>query len=221
MWETCRLPEQTKRAILDYFILGVPVYRLRFKRLANRKTIERFLSHVRRVLARHEGCRAPFDGAVELDESTFGGRRPGKRGWGARGKIIVLGILQRNGRVKVFPVPRRRQRTVLPLVSPHTRPGSLYFTDNWSAYASLAIRGDHVVVRKEKGKPLGRDHLNGIEGFWSDARHWLHQYRGVHQKFFHLYLGEISFRFNERENDLFPKILKLLRESDADVIRES
>lgn len=73
------------------------------------------------------------------------------------------------------------------------------------------MRGGHVVITKEKGRPKGRDHINGIEGFWSYAKHWLYHYRGVPKKFFHLYLAEISFRFNEREHDLFPLIIKLLK----------
>ena len=27
-----------------------------------------------------------------------------------------------------------------------------------------------VESREEKGRPLGRDHINGIEGFWSYAK---------------------------------------------------
>ncbi|MBI4133210.1 IS1595 family transposase [Candidatus Uhrbacteria bacterium] len=212
------MPDRIKRRLLDYFILGVSVYRLRWKHLGNRKTIERFFQIIRAILAIHEGCQEAFGGSVELDESTFGGRRRGKRGWGAAGKIIVFGILKRNGRVKVFPVPKRRKRVVFPLIRKHTKPGSLYFTDDWSAYASLAVRGDHIVVRKEKGRPVGRDHINGIEGFWSYAKHWLYHYRGVHKRFFHLYLGEISYRFNERETDLFPKIFNLLQTTDADTL---
>jgi transposase len=65
---------------------------------------------------------------------------------------------------------------------------------------------------------------NGIEGFWSYAKHWLYHYRGVPEKFFHLYLGEISFRFNHRNEDLFPLALKLLRRtpltlSGGDLVR--
>jgi transposase len=33
-----------------------------------------------------------LDGDLELDETMFGGHRPGKRGWGAAGKRIVFGI---------------------------------------------------------------------------------------------------------------------------------
>ena len=40
-----------------------------------------------------------FEGSVELDESYFGGQRKGRRGRGAAGKVVVFGILKRNGRV--------------------------------------------------------------------------------------------------------------------------
>ncbi|WP_253912955.1 transposase [Ralstonia pickettii] len=79
------------------------------------------------------------------------------------------------------------------------------------AYATLRLRGDHVVVRKEKGKPVGRNHINGIEGFWSYAKNWLYPYCGVPSKFFHLYLGEICYRFNHRDEDLKPLLRKLLQ----------
>jgi len=42
-------------------------------------------------------------GEIEMDETMFGGRRPGKWGWGASGKSIVFGIYQRNGKVLTFP----------------------------------------------------------------------------------------------------------------------
>ena len=46
-------------------------------------------------------------------------------------------------------------------------------------------------------------HINGIEGFWSYAKTWLYHYRGVPRQYFHLYLKEIEFRFNHRNEDLF------------------
>lgn len=110
-------------------------------------------------------------------------------------------------------VPNRKYRTILPLIEAKTKPGSLYFTDDYQAYGKLALRGSHVVVKKEKGVPKGRDHINGIEGFWSYAKHWLHTYRGVHKKFFPIYLGEISYRYNHRNADLVPEITRILRQS--------
>lgn len=75
----------------------------------------------------------------------------------------------------------------------------------------IKMRGEHVLIRKEKGKPVGRDHINGIEGFWSYAKNWLYPYRGVPQKFFQLYLAEVCYRYNHREQDLKPLLSKLLQ----------
>ena len=118
-------------------------------------------------------------GLVEADETMFGGRRVGKRGWGATGKGIVFGLYQRDGQVLTFPVSGRSRAEILPLLLGHTHPGRLYYADDWHAYTSLSVRGNQVVVSKGKGQPKGRDHIKGIEGFWSDAKHWLYQYRGV------------------------------------------
>lgn len=126
--------------------------------------------------------------------------------------MIVLGILKRNAVVRVFLVKGRGRAELTNLIVSHTLPDSLYYVDDWQAYASLAVRGEYV-VSKEKGRPRGRDRINGIEGFCSYAKHWLYMYRGVLQKFFHLYLGEISLRFNHRNEDLRPLITGLLQQT--------
>lgn len=210
VWSSSRLTEAEKRSLLEKFVLGVPAYRYRFRGPASLPTMERFFRKIREALAHHEDCRKPFRGKIECDESSVGGHRRGKRGWGAAGKTIVLGIMQRNGLVRVFPVPARKRRYILPLILQTTRPGSLYYTDDWQAYGSLSLRGEHVVITKQKGRPRGRDHINGIEGFWSYLKHWLYHYRGVPRKYLHLYLGETSFRFNYRNQDIYPLIYKLL-----------
>jgi len=98
-----------------------------------------------------------------MDEAMFGGKRSGKRGWRASGKTIVFGIYQRNGKVLTFPISSRARETMMPYITRYTKTGSLYYTDDWFAYISLPIRGNHVVVLKEKGIPKKRrDHINSI-----------------------------------------------------------
>ena len=158
----------------------------------------------------HEGSLSELSGEIEMDEAMFGGRVPGKRGWGAAGKRMVFGLYQRNGKVLAFPVTNRGTQDLLPLMTRHAKAGSLYYTDDWHAYTFLDIRGNHVVIKKDKGKPKGRDHINGIEGFWSYAKHWLYHYRGVPKKNFHLYLKETEWRFNHRNENVVTLLRKLL-----------
>ena len=97
------------------------------------------------------------------------------------------------------------------LIKKHTRKGSLYYTDDYTAYASLSMRGKHKVVSHGRDEYVRDDaHINGMEGFWSYAKAWLYNYRGVPKQYFHLYLKEIEFRFNNRDKELFPKLTDLL-----------
>jgi transposase len=153
-----------------------------------------------------------LSGEIEMDETMFGGKRAGKRGWGAVGKHMVFGMFQRQGNVLTFPITSRGKQEMVPLMTTYTDPGSLYYTDDWHAYTFLDIRGHHVVIRKEKGRPKGRNHINGIEGFWSYAKHWLYQYRGVPSHHFHLYMKEIEWRFNHRNENLVKTLRKYLNQ---------
>ena len=55
--------------------------------------------------------------------------------------------------------------------------------------------------------------INGIEGFWSYAKTWLYHYRGVPKSYFELYLKEIEFRFNHRNENIFRILTKMMVES--------
>lgn len=165
IWDSVRLPlpSATKHRLLELFVLAVPSYRQRFRSGASAASRERFYRFVRACCAVVEQLREPFEGAIECDETTFGEARKGKRGWGAGGKVIVFGLVKRNGQVKAMPIAAHDRASVMTHIEAHTREGALYYTDEWQAYATLRLRGEHVMIRKEKGRPVGRDHINGIE----------------------------------------------------------
>lgn len=213
IWQQSRIPPYWKGRLLEFFCLGVPTYRLRFQVSLDPKTVQRWFRILRETIYNQAIKElAAADGVIEMDETMSGGKRKGKRGWGAQGKVIVFGIYQKNGKVLTFPVSSRAKATLRPLITNHTKAGSLYYTDDWFAYTFLPIRGDHVVVTKDKGIPKGRDHLNGIEGFWSYAKHWLYHYRGIPKEHFHLYLKEVEWRFNHRHDNLVLLARKLLNQ---------
>ena len=218
LWQATRISPYWKGRLVEFFCLGVPAYRLRFQVPLNPKTVQRWYRILREAIYQEQmKVLSALSGEIEMDETMFGGKVPGKRGWGAAGKHMVFGIYQRNGRVLTFPIASRGNRDLVPLMTNHTKAGSLYYTDDWHAYTFLDIRGNHVVIRKEKGRPKGRDHLNGIEGFWSYAKHWLYHYRGVPRKYFHLYLKEVEWRFNHRTENLVALLRIML---DQRVVKE-
>jgi transposase len=82
-------------------------------------------------------------GEIELDEAYFGGRRKGKRGRGARGKSIVFGLLERDGRVYTSVVEHVSKEELMSIIRKKTRNGSVYYTDTFRSYNSLKRLGKH------------------------------------------------------------------------------
>jgi len=160
----------------------------------------------RAILAQEEP--ALLRAEVEADESYFGGRRRGRRGRGALGKIPVFGILERRGRVEVTVVPDVTQRTLLAATVRVVKRGSLVYTDQFGGYDTLTFSGyQHLRVEHAQRFSHGRVHINGLEGFWSYAKEKLAKHHGVSPHRFPLYLYEMQFRYNHRRADLFDLLL--------------
>jgi transposase len=169
---------------------------------------QRFMAYRRWMAAGAEADARPLAGEIECDESYFGGRRRGtRRGRGATHKVVVLGILERQGRVCTVVVPQADEATLLRELAQRALKGAVFYTDRFRSYHSLKRYGkplpvDHSVEYVRPGRRYQR-HINGIEGFWSYAKERLQKYHGVSRRHFPLYLKEREFRFNHRRDDLF------------------
>lgn len=146
--------------------------------------------------------KRPLLGELELDESYFGGRRKGKRGRGAAGKVAVFGILERAGRVYTVAVPDCKKETLMAKIEASTVKGSVYYTDEFTSYNDLARLGKHVPIDHGEVFADGEAHINGIEGFWSYAKRPHRLCHGVDRESFPLYLAEYEFRYNHRDDHL-------------------
>ena len=158
-----------------------------------------FYRKIRMVISHHLALAADeiFDGAVELDESYFGGHRKGRRDRGAAGKIVVFGILKRQGRVYTIVVDNAKSETLLPTIKKKIMPDSIVYTDSLSSYNKLDMSGfTHYRINHPKEFADRQNHINGIESFWNQAKRVLRKYNGIDRKSFPLFLKECEFRFN-------------------------
>jgi len=141
-----------------------------------------------------------FDGEVEVGKSYFGGHRKGKRGRGAAGKVAVLGLLKRNGKVYTVTVANTQSSALLPIIREKVRPDSVVYTDCHSAYNVLDVSGfNHLRINHRTCFADRQNHINGIENFWSQAKRHLRKFNGIPKKHFELYLKECGWRFNNNE----------------------
>ena len=75
------------------------------------KTAWRMGQQIRDLMGTVDGFEM-LKGHVELDEAYVGGRRPGKRGRGAEGKTIVMGLKERDGRLQTEVIPNVKKDTL-------------------------------------------------------------------------------------------------------------
>ena len=107
-----------------------------------RNTAALFFTKIRRLIAEYpeQKMSEAFEGAVENDESYFGGKRKGIRGRGAAGKIAVFGILKLGGSVYAQMIANCGQSELVPIIRRKVSPASVVFSDSWGGYALCSWR---------------------------------------------------------------------------------
>jgi transposase len=152
-----------------------------------------------------------LSGEVEVDESYFGGRRKGKRGRGAAGKVPVFGLLERHGKVQVTVVRDVTAESLLNETVKKVRRGSIVYTDRYRGYDALMFCGyRHLCVDHGKYFAAGKVYINGLEGFWSYAKERMAKFHGVSKEYFPGYLNEMAFRYNHRHENIFHLLVKII-----------
>ena len=152
--------------------------------------------------------RDRLHGTVEVDETLVGGPKPGKRGRGASGKVLVLvavedreGTKQKGiGRIRLRVITDASGPTLERAVTEMVEPGSTVRTDGWTGYNGLKGKGyKHIVVQHQEEEP-GQDPTPLVHRVASLLKRWLlgiHHGR-VESSHLHYYLDEFTFRFNRR-----------------------
>jgi transposase-like protein len=156
---------------------------------------------------------ADFDGLlaghVQADEAYVGGRRSGgKRGRGAPGKTIVMGMIEEGGNIVTQIIPDVKKPTLRAVVNANVEKGSVVSTDELMSYGLLTGDGYiHGAVKHAAKEWTHYDYkqgvthsTNSVEGFWrlfkASVRSTHIQISGKHMQ---RYLDEFTFRANHRE----------------------
>lgn len=169
-----------------------------------------------------------FEGIVEVDETYLGGQKKNKRksqlrkdqkiygkeskkGFGTT-KQPVFGILARNGKVYAELVNNTEAKDLIPIITKRVKSGTRVCSDTWRAYTGLATKGyvHRTVEHQKKEYTKGKNHINGLEGFWGYLKRQLASRGGIRRKKLPLYLAEYVWRYNNRRLTVEKQIKKLL-----------
>lgn len=92
-----------------------------------------------------------------------------------------------------------------------TRTGAVSVTEAFRGWQSLNRYGPHRTGNHAKtlGSRWTKNHSNGIEGVGRAAKHSLYPYRGVSKYHFPMYLNEVAYRFNHRQENVCKEFLQI------------
>src|SRR5579859_6817012 len=196
-----RLSRGVQRSLLGHFVAGVTARSAAELVGINRNSAILFYHKLREIIAHELDVATPsLSGAIEVDESYFGGHRKGKRGRGAAGKVPVFGLLKRNGLVHAVMIASTQSDVLVGIIRKHVQPDSVVYTDSYRSYDVLDVSEFHHrrINHRDAFVQGKHTHINGIENFWSQAKRHLRRYNGIPRHHFHLFLKEAEWRFNYR-----------------------
>ena len=121
----------------------------------------------------------------------------------------MFGILRRGGKVYTKVVNDTKAITLMPLITRKIAPDSVVYLDCYRSYHALDVSDFyHERINHSKLFATGKNHINGIENFWNQAKRVLRKYNGIPKESFPLFLKECEFRFNYGTPKQQLKILK-------------
>ena len=191
-----------QESLIEHFVVGTPALSTSVILNMNRNTVWLYFRKLREIIMYELDKESDeiFFGEIEVDESYFGGKRKGKRGRGAKAKVPVFGLLKRGGNVYTKIIPDASSKTLIPIIERKVVPDSIVYSDCWKGYNALDVSEfKHMRINHSKLFADQKNHINGIENFWNQAKRHMRKFNGIPKDSFVLYLKECEWRFNHSD----------------------
>jgi transposase-like protein len=188
---------------------GISSYELARALGITQKSAWHMLHRLREAMTDTTGKVGGNGDPVECDETFVGGKvknmhkskRPKFATQGGKDKAIVLGMLERGGRVKATVIAARTKQQMDSVMTDNVMAGAKIITDEHSTYGHLTTPYDREVINHALEYVSGHVHTNGIENFWSLLKRSLGgTYTSVEPFHLDAYVAEQVFRYNNRKD---------------------
>ena len=147
----------------------------------------------------------PLRGRVEMDDAYIGGKRQGKRGRGAAGKVPFVALVETTDegkpqRMKLQAVSGFTKRAISRVASSVLANDCTVVTDGLPCFSAVADQGiTHVPVRTSANKSVQDSTFKWVNTVLGNVKCALiGTYRSIADKHAPRYLASFAYRFNRR-----------------------
>jgi hypothetical protein len=164
-------------------------------------TARNMLRKIRTAMAHRDSIYRLFDELIELDDTYVGGKKPGKRGRGAKGKKPILVAVEHKGKTAGFVAMKAVEavsgKEIKHFLERHLKNGQKVRTDAFPAMNIVKESHQHdkkVTPPEETSSwmPLVHIVIGNMKIFLNGTFH------GVTHRYLQEYLDEFCYRFNRR-----------------------
>ncbi len=147
-------------------------------------------------------------GVVETEETYVGGKvkRKGRPYLKKEKKDVVVGMIERGGKVRFIPVKDNKMEIIEPVLCKHISAEATLQTDESAIYTIVGNRhfaGRHRMINHSRSYGIGDNHTNTIENAFSLLKRGIYgSFHKVSTKHLPRYCNEFSYRFNRRKEQL-------------------
>lgn len=222
MMRSSRISTRKRNALVKCFAMDMDATRTAEVVHLHRNSVNRWFRYFRESIYRSQHRAPRFFGEIEADQAEFGGRGRKRmqahlkrlarvlphteylaraREIRSEHKVLVLGLLQRQGPVYAHIIRKADRRTLQPLIRLVVEPKATIYTDKWRAFDALGLDTytHRNVNHSREYVAMDGTHINGIESFWSFAKRRLAKFNGLPRTTLILHIKECEFRYNNKD----------------------
>lgn len=185
-----KLSEAKFRELVRFFSLDLTAIQIAELTRLNRNTVNRYLTEIRRKIARYSDLTAPPLLRVP--------KLP------ANENSDSFSILVKEYSQKIFA-------KIIPNDALDEESRTLLKATGFDMLINIEHHNHMFIGAKSPDQTEHRRKINRIESFWGSAKSRLAKFKGIHSTTFNLHVKECVFRYNHRNDELYQLLLKIIR----------
>lgn len=210
-----KISDSKFKEIIRYFALDLDGLQIAELSGLNRNTVGRYLNLLRQRIA--EYCEEELPPKKPMESSISTSMLDYTSGLQTRNDGLIFGLFKSSDKIHTEMVSEDysiKFRDVVRGIAPWEAID--YSINYWYDFDGLIEIGKNRYFRinqTNKGINGYMNHINSIKSFWSFSQMRLMKFRGVAKQSFYLHLKECEFRFNNRSQNLYGKIMDLVKKA--------